>query len=140
MTVKYVLDAWAVMAFFQREEPAASQMQIMFETAEQAQVQLNISIVNVGEIYYRMGKVHGELTAEEALQDLYSLPVTLQSADNELVLSAARWKMKYPVSYADAFAAATAEKLRAILVTGDPELAALKDVLSIEALERSQRQ
>lgn len=136
MTFKYVLDAWAVMAFFQREEPAASQMQNMLQATEQAQVQLNMSIVNAGEIYYRIGKVHGELTAEEALQDLYSLPITLQSADNELVLSAARWKMKYPISYADAFAAATAEKLGAMLVTGDPELTALKGILAIEALER----
>ncbi len=136
MTFKYVLDAWAVMAFFQREEPAASQMQNMLQATEQAQVQLNMSIVNAGEIYYRIGKVHGELTAEEALQDLYSLPITLQSADNELVLSAARWKMKYPISHADAFAAATAEKLGAMLVTGDPELTALKGILAIKSLER----
>ena len=44
-------------------------------------------------------------------------------------------EMKYPVLYADAFAAATAEKLRAILVTGAPEMADLKGVLPIEPLE-----
>lgn len=46
--------------------------------------------------------------------------------------------MKYPISYADAFATATDENLRALLVTDDPELTALKDVLAIGTLERNQ--
>jgi predicted nucleic acid-binding protein len=44
--------------------------------------------------------------------------------------------MRHPISYTDAFAAATAEKLQATLVTGDPELVALTGQLKLEALTR----
>jgi len=46
------------------------------------------------------------------------------------------WKMRHAISNADAFAATTAEKLNTVLVTGDPELIALKDKLKLAALER----
>ena len=42
--------------------------------------------------------------------------------DRALILEAARIKADYPMSYADAFAAATAIQLGAPLWTGDPEL------------------
>ena len=40
------------------------------------------------------------------------------------------------ISYADAFAAATAETTSAILVTGDPELEQLRKQIKIEKLHR----
>jgi len=137
MSANFVLDAWSLMAFFQKEEPAAARMRDLFHAAQQSRSKLNVSIINVGEVYYRMGKVHGERVAKEALQDLRSLPVNILSVDNDFVLSAARWKMKYPISYADAFAVATAEALGATLVTGDPELVALAEVIQLEKLERN---
>lgn len=136
MTEKYLFDAWAMMAYFQNEEPAAEQVSQWLEAALRKKVEAYISIINVGEVYYRVGKVLGAQAAEDILNDLVSLPVQVIPAENELVLSAARWKMRHAISYADAFAAATAEKLNAVLVTGDPELIALKDKLKLAALER----
>ena len=136
MTVKYLFDAWAIMAYFQNEEPAAEQVSQWLEAASQKKAEAYISIINVGEVYYRVGKVLGALGAEGILNDLVSLPIQFIPAENELVLSAARWKMRHSISYADAFAAATAEKINAVLVTGDPELIALKDRLKLAALER----
>jgi predicted nucleic acid-binding protein len=49
---------------------------------------------------------------------------------------AAAFKMRYPLSYADAFAAALTEQLKAILATGDPELAGLAGRIHVEKLER----
>ena len=43
-------------------------------------------------------------------------------AGTKRVLAAADIKAQHRVSYADAFAAATAEELTATLVTGDPEM------------------
>ena len=136
MMVKYLFDAWAILAYFQNEEPAAEQVSQWLEAALQKKAEAYISIINVGEIYYRVGKVLGTQGAEGILNDLASLPIQVISAENELVLSAARWKMSHPISYADAFAAATADKVNAVLVTGDPELIALKDKLKLAALER----
>jgi len=45
--------------------------------------------------------------------------------------------MRYAISYADAFAAALAQELGAVLVSGDPELGALRDEIVLERLERS---
>jgi len=37
------------------------------------------------------------------------------------------WRRRYPIAYADAFAAATAEVERCPLLTGDPEFEALEN-------------
>ena len=56
----------------------------------------------------------------------------------EVVFSAARLKMHSPISYADAFAAATAAASDAVLLTGDRELSQLQGRLRIEPLVRQQ--
>ncbi|MEW5989188.1 MAG: PIN domain-containing protein [Chloroflexota bacterium] len=43
-------------------------------------------------------------------------------------------KAAYPLSYADAFAAALAQELKATLVTGDPEFRPLIALIAIEWL------
>ena len=45
---------------------------------------------------------------------------------------------RYTISYADAFAAATADELDAILVTGDPELEHLESRIRVEKLVRGE--
>ncbi len=52
---------------------------------------------------------------------------------------AARWKMHYALSHADAFAAAAAERLGVVLLTGDPELTRLTEGVQIERLTRIRR-
>ncbi|MBI3696593.1 MAG: hypothetical protein HY238_17350, partial [Acidobacteria bacterium] len=47
-----VLDAWAVMAWIKDEEPAASRVQALVEAAEARGLELLISMVNLGEVYY----------------------------------------------------------------------------------------
>ena len=56
-----------------------------------------------------------------------------------VVRLAAGFKMHHTISCADAFAAATADGLEAILVTGDLELGQLEDRIEIEMLERMHR-
>ncbi|MCX7755526.1 MAG: hypothetical protein N2117_09820 [Anaerolineales bacterium] len=71
--------------------------------------------------------------------DFTSKPVAGRTQENQIRLSCPfvlQSNRKRKKGVADAFAAATAEKLGAVLVTGDPELTALQGVLAIEALER----
>ena len=70
------------------------------------------------------------------LEEIRSLPMTVLPATWEFVFAATALKMRHPISYADAFAAAAAEELNAVLVTGDPELERLKERIEIEKLER----
>ncbi|MCB0198076.1 MAG: type II toxin-antitoxin system VapC family toxin [Anaerolineae bacterium] len=136
MTPRLVLDAWAVLAFLQKEEPAASRVKQLLTAAKENNVQLFISIINLGEVIYRIGKVKGEAQAQETLETIYLLPLQIISADDEIVFAAVRFKMQYAISYADAFAAALSERLEAVLVTGDPELLNLKHQIQLEPLER----
>ncbi len=120
-----VLDAWAVLAWLQNERPAADRVGAMLAEAEEGRTRLLINIVNVGEVYYRVMRARSEEEAEALLRDMRGWPLRIVPAGNRLVLSAARLKGRYRLSYADAFAVATALRERAVLVTGDPEIGAL---------------
>jgi ribonuclease VapC len=138
MTNRFVLDAWAILAFLQKEEPAASRVKALLEHAERREVELLMSIINLGEVVYRVGKVRGEQEAQETLDELRRLPLTIISVTDETVFSAVRFKINFAISYADAFAAAIADRNSATLVTGDPELEQLGDRILLEKLSRSQ--
>ncbi len=137
--MKLVLDAWALLALLQGEEPAASRVRECFRGAEKREHELFVSIINVGEVYYRIGKIRSEEDARSTLEELRELPLTILPADPEAVFGAARLKISHAISYADAFAAAAAQALGATLLTGDPELIRLQGLISLERLERRQR-
>jgi predicted nucleic acid-binding protein len=136
MRTRFVLDAWAILALLQGEEPAASRVKELLEQASRGRIALSISIINLGEVIYRIGKEKGEKEADATLGQLRRLPMTVLPASEEAVFAAVRFKMHYTISYADAFAAAATEALDATLVSGDPELMQLERKLAIEKLSR----
>jgi len=60
-----------------------------------------------------------------------SLPLQVVSSSPEILWQAALLKAGYPLSLADAFAAATAMILDAAIITGDPEFRAVADLVEI---------
>jgi uncharacterized protein len=113
--VNFALDAWAVLELLEGTEPAASRVADVLER------QPVMSWINLGEVFYVVKRDQGEDEARETVRDLRPrLRLDLPSEDR--VLDAGRIKADYPMSYADAFAAATAAAREAILLTGDPEL------------------
>ena len=136
MNVKYLIDSWDILAYLKKDIPAYLRVLELLEKARDGKVQLFLSVINLGEIYYIVGRARGEDTAQYILEEIKRLPLEILSVDETDVLAAARWKMQYPMAYADAFAASAAQDLQAILLTGDPELLALRDLLEIEILER----
>jgi predicted nucleic acid-binding protein len=139
MKRRFVLDAWAVLALLQGEEPAASRIKQLLNDAQGENIDLSISIINLGEVLYRIGKVKGQEEAWHTLDQMRRLPLTVIPADQAAVWAAVEFKMHHAISYADAFAAATTDALDAILVTGDRELEQLTDRIQIEMLERMGR-
>ena len=137
MNAKYLLDSWAVLAYLKKESPADQRVLELLEKARDGKVLLFLSVINLGEIYYIVGRARGEDTAQHILEEIKRLPIEILPVDETDVLAAARWKMQYPMAYADAFAASAAQDLQAILLTGDPELLALGDLLEIEILKRN---
>jgi predicted nucleic acid-binding protein len=127
-----VIDAWALLAWVRDEQPAAESVRDSLQRAEEGSLQLSMSWVNAGEVYYMLARKHDPKTAEEFLTRLPSLPIRFVLPDEDDILAAARLKATRRISYADAFAAALAQREGSILVTGDPELRELADVLTVE--------
>ena len=136
MKPRFVLDAWAILALLQREEPAASRVKQLMGEAERGAIELFVSFINLGEVYYCIGRARGDHEARSTLDAIRRLSLTVVPVTEESVLAAASFKMRYPISYADAFAVAASEELGATLVTGDPELKQLEGRIRLEKLER----
>jgi ribonuclease VapC len=65
------------------------------------------------------------------LRYLETLPLEIVSNGYAAVIDAAKIKARFPLSYADAFAVATAIRLGACVVTGDREFAAVENIVDI---------
>ncbi|MHB0876016.1 MAG: PIN domain-containing protein [Anaerolineae bacterium] len=137
MKQRFALDSWAMLAYIQAEEPAASRVRELLLAAAGASVELFASAINIGEVYYTLWRRHGRAVADVALAHARELPLSIVPATWDQVLTAARFKATNRMSYADGFVAAVGEELRATVLTGDPELvAALSGRLDIEPLRR----
>ena len=126
-----VVDSWALLAWLRDEKPAVH-VQKVLQQAEAGEIQLLMSWINAGEVYYMLARKHGATMADEFLARLPSLPIRLVKPDEGAIIAAAKLKSTYRISYADAFAAALAQKEDAALITGDPELKGMSERLEIE--------
>ena len=133
---RHVLDAWALLALLQKEEPAATRVKSVIDAAQRGQCELFASLINIGEVYYSVGRSKGVSEANAVLEDIEQLPLSITPADRSAVIQAATLKATHRLSYADAFAMAAARALDATLMTGDPELILLKAHVRIEPLTR----
>lgn len=125
-TGAYVLDSWAILALV-GNELGAERVEAVLDRAEASKNLLLLSIINAGEVYYRLLKTGKRDLAEEFVGDLrrHRLPIRLVPATNTRVWRAAQIKAEHAIAYADAFAAALAQEAGCAVLTGDPEFAAL---------------
>lgn len=135
--MKFVLDAWAFLAYLQAEKPACERVAEIFLLAEKGDAAVFASWINLGEVYYIVGRKLGQAAARETLQEIRLLPVRLLSPDAQSIVAAADFKMFHTLSYADAFAIVAARQQEATLLTGDPEILALPDLVPLETLDRN---
>lgn len=117
---RYVLDSYALIAFFEGEE-GQKPVSKLLEQAENGGCELFLNVVNLGEITYIVERERGLSQAQMTLARIDELPVTIVEIGRRLALAAAHLKARYPIAYADCFAAALAQEKDAALVTGDPE-------------------
>lgn len=122
-----VLDTFSLIAFFYKET-SAEIIKRLFRNADRKKIILFFNEINLGELYYRVWKDRNQEYADASLAEIKKLPISLVAVDREFILSAAVWKAKYRISYADAFVVETAARNQALIVTGDPEFATVKEV------------
>lgn len=127
---RYVLDASALVAFFQ-DEPGAAKVQELLTQAGEAERPLLMSVVNWGEVYYVAWQRMGEAAAREKLEEMARLPLEVVDADRETTLLAATLKAQHKLPYADCFAAALAQQRKAMLVTTDKDFGPVEKQVGI---------
>lgn len=115
------LDAWAILAWLDGEEPALSRVE---KTLPSRPV---VSWINLVEVYYRVERDHGRAVADDTLASVRAnlapdLPGTAR------MIEAARLKARASIALADCFAVMTAAAHGLVLLTGDREIIELVDL------------
>jgi uncharacterized protein len=128
-----VLDAWALLAYLLKQ-PGGDRVRSVLREAATGEVHLSLCLMNYGEVLYSLERRWGRNGGRRAAATLAALPLSLAPVSKELVEEAARVKAYNRLSYADAFAVATAMHLGATILTGDPEFHAVENDVRIEWL------
>lgn len=121
---RYVLDASALICFFE-DRPGADQVGRLLAQAAETRQPLAMSVINWGEIIYSIWRVRGEAAANQKALEISQLPILVADADLELTRLAATFKARFHLPYADCFAAALAAQRKAVLVTSDNDFVCL---------------
>jgi predicted nucleic acid-binding protein len=129
----YVLDASALVAFFE-DRAGAEKVEELLARAAEAKRPLLMSVVSWGEVYYSVWRAvagrhgdssspgsgtAGEPAAEAIARRIAQLPIQIVDADLQLTALAASLKAQHQLPYAACFAAALAQSRQAALVTAD---------------------
>ncbi|HHY38759.1 MAG TPA: type II toxin-antitoxin system VapC family toxin [Clostridia bacterium] len=130
--MRKVLDAYAILCWMQGES-GANHVEDILASAEKEEVEVYVSVINLGEVYYRLAKSRQREKASSFLMDVKrkTFPWKAAPITNTRVWVAAKLKAELPLSYADAFAVGLAQELSAELVTGDPEILAVQDKIGV---------
>ena len=133
---KYIIDSFAMIAFFENE-PGASRVAQILKSIMNRKIKGYMSVINWGEIYYNTMREEGIETAENIIRQMKKYSIDLIDADQQLTYDAAKLKGNYKIAYADCFAAALAIRLDAFVVTGDPEFEKLENEVRIEWIQQN---
>ena len=130
----FVLDTFAYLAYLNDESGAATVEQILASAAHGTSRGW-MTVINVGEVLYVTERRRGPNGARAAVALLDRLGIRVVDAGRQLTFAAAHIKAALALSYADAFAAALARRLGAVLITGDPEFRAVESLIRVRWLE-----
>lgn len=128
---RYVLDSYSLIAYAEGEKGAKEVAEI-FKEALADKAEIFLCVVNWGEMYYIALREGGKERAELYKDTFARYPITIVEANKELTLQAAQFKAFHKMSYADAFAVATAKIKKAVLVTGDKEFKSVEKEVKID--------
>lgn len=118
MAERYVLDAFALLALV-GDEAGGDQVASILQDAS---AEVFMSAINLGEVYYILRRRRGEAAAREVESRAFRQPnLRVVEPTSDRIRAAAEIKAVGGISFADAFAAALAQELSAILLTGDSE-------------------
>src|SRR5690606_5935644 len=95
---RWVLDAWALLALLQREEPAATRVKELIQAMQEDDtVEVFVSVINLGEVYYWIGRMRSVEEADETVDGLIRLGLSVLGATDKRVFAAAAQKIDHRI-------------------------------------------
>lgn len=130
----FILDSYALLCLFDKKRKSEKDAVVNYlEDAEKGRIQLHISKMNEGEVFYKLYKYLGGPIAAGFREDLKRglFPLHVVSVNDKRAEEASVIKAKYPVSYADAFCIELAKDMDLPVVTGDPQFECVKKFINV---------
>ncbi|KAF0220037.1 MAG: PilT domain-containing [Geobacteraceae bacterium] len=127
---KLLFDSFALLSFFQKEPGGEKVRDLLRQTLKEETPRL-INAINLGELVYITQRRFGVQKKLEMLAHIHRMGFTILPCPNDLIFRAAELKARFAISYADAFALASAMEHSAGLVTGDPEFRQVEHLVKI---------
>ena len=127
--MKACLDSWAVLAWLDGDEPAATVVAEALDRERPA-----MSWMNLVEVHYRTIRDHGPQEAGQVLAELRP-QITEHLPGVSTMRAVASLKAANPIALADCFAIALADAEGAQLMTGDPEIVDRADKLPCTVID-----
>lgn len=125
-----LFDSFALLRFFQKE-PGGDKVRDLLRRAIDVTTPRLLNAMNLGELIYITQRRFGDQKKLEMLAHIHRMEFTILPCPNDLIFHAAELKARYPISYTDAFALASAMEHGATLVTGDPEFRKMEHLVGI---------
>ena len=126
-----LFDSYAILKFYQ-DEDGADKVENLLISTRQGDFKAFMSEINLGEVYYMIIRRLGLASAKENLEQFFELSIQVVPPSSDIILSASEIKAEYAISYADCFAVATALKVNASIITGDPEFRKVEHFVKIK--------
>ena len=133
MAETLVLDTSACFAFLE-DEAGADVVESFLVEAKEGRKVIHLSFATLTEVEYITTQERSAADAAAALVKMKVWPIQWLHSDEALCGEAAKLKAAHKVSFADAFVAATAQRLGATLVHKDPDFDALKGIIKLHPL------
>lgn len=130
---RILFDAHAILKWTQKEAGYEKVKSLMLGCRDGSTTGY-MNLLNLGEVYYKSIRTAGAQKAKAFLENFQLLAINLILPDQELIWKASEIKAEHPISFADCFAAATALRYDAVILTGDPEFKKLGGLVSVEWL------
>jgi len=130
---RILFDAHAILRWTQKERGYQKVKSLLIACREESALGY-MNQINLGEVYYKTIRAIGLEEAQKFLENFLRLPLSIILPDSELIWKASEIKAEYAISYADCFAAATAIRYKATILTGDPEFKKIESLVSVEWL------
>ena len=130
---RILFDSHPILKWVQKERGYQKVKSLLIDCRNQTAIGY-MNQINLGEVYYKTIRAVGLREAKNFLENFLRLPITTIPPDSELIWKASEIKAEHSISYADCFAAATALRYQAAILTGEPEFKKIESLVLIDWL------